>query len=239
MTYLMCFLVIGLIIADCITGRKNNHLTVLLNIMAVALIPVLHLFLIEHLVPYSLALLIAEEYLSLRLIISKYSFLWQEGTNKLATKGAGALIGYAIIYNIATFVVMLAGLIAVVGAVSWAGAAFTGFIGVPVVLGAIGALLSGDYAMIFEALGLGAAVGVYAFLEVLLFLLIVGVFSFLFLAVPSVLGIRGIKNCYRELGLSKIQIIGYGFFLLLPYFNFIPLIKLRNRCQRVLRNQNV
>lgn len=233
MNYVVFFLFLGLIVADCLTGRRNNRLTVLLNILAVAVVPTLSFLLTEQLAPYFLALLLVEEYLCLRLIISRYRFLWQEGTNKPGVKGSGALIGYAIIYNLVTFVLALTGLLIVVGAVSWTGAAFTGFVVVPVVLTAIAGLFSGDFTIFLNALGLGAVVGVSAYLAVLLFLLIVGIFSFLFLAVPPVLGIRGLKNCFRELRLSKLQIVGYVFFLLLPYINCIPLIKLRIKCRRI------
>lgn len=232
MNYFVFFLFLALIVADCLTGRKNNQLTVILNILAAGAIPALPFLFPERLAPYFIIQILVVEYLCLRLMIAKYRFLRQEGTDKLSVKGAGALTGYAILYNIVTFVPALAGLTAVIGGVAWAGGAFTAFIGVPSLLIAIAALFSGDFAAFLETLGMGAATGAMAFLIVSLLLLLIGIFSLLFLAVPFVLGIRGLKNCFRELKLSKVQIAGYAVFLLFPYFNTIPLVKLRGKCRR-------
>lgn len=223
---------IGLIIADIITGRKNNQTVTLLTIFIVVLLPFMGFCLSfeRRGVGYLILFVILEWYLNIRLMTSKYLFLCEPATKEMQLKGGKSLFSYAIIYNF--------GMLAIF------------FIGHIVLVIVDSRRLFGDLLELPE-LALQIQSGLYfAHLESLENFLLFFIFSpvlkvylqmqiLLFLIVPIVMAFRGFKAVAGKLGMSRGKTSCYMVSLALPYLNSIPLILLRRKCLRYGRESKL
>lgn len=227
---ILFIVVIGLIVADLVTRRKNNRVITFLTVVAAALFPFIFYVIPEQFKHLGLlaVTMILESYFCLRLFTSKYRYLREPASGRVEVKGAKCLLGFAALYNVATFAAFVIGFVVIVGV---SGISF--WIGVAAVLSFVVEMIAGNFSVITTY----AEVGIFAILYVVPLLILAGIEIVLFILTPVIMALRALKGASRQLRLSGVKIACYAFFLILPYLNIIPMIILWARCLLHKRRQ--